>query len=45
MVIETEEHAKAAAPTILARLMGASITSDGYHIVAPIPTVSRPGTR
>ena len=34
MVIETEEHAKARGANILARLMGASITSDGYHIVA-----------
>jgi beta-ketoacyl ACP synthase len=38
MVIETEEHAKARGANILARLMGASITSDGYHIVAPDPT-------
>jgi beta-ketoacyl ACP synthase len=38
MVIETEEHAKARGATILGRLMGASITSDGYHIVAPDPT-------
>jgi beta-ketoacyl ACP synthase len=37
MVIETEEHAKARGATIHARLMGASITSDGYHIVAPDP--------
>jgi beta-ketoacyl ACP synthase len=38
MVIETEEHAKARGANILARLMGAGITSDGYHIVAPDPT-------
>lgn len=38
MIIETEEHAKARGANILARLMGAAITSDGYHIVAPDPT-------
>lgn len=38
MVIETEEHAKARGANILARLMGAGVTSDGYHIVAPDPT-------
>lgn len=37
MVIETEEHAKARGANILARIMGASVTSDGYHIVAPDP--------
>jgi beta-ketoacyl ACP synthase len=37
MVIETEAHAKARGANILARIMGASITSDGYHIVAPDP--------
>jgi beta-ketoacyl ACP synthase len=37
LVIETEEHAKARGANILARIMGASITSDGYHIVAPDP--------
>lgn len=37
MVIETEEHAKARGANIIARVMGASITSDGYHIVAPDP--------
>lgn len=37
MVIETEEHAKARGAKIYARIMGASITSDGYHIVAPDP--------
>jgi len=37
MVIETEEHAKARGATILARIMGASVTSDGHHIVAPDP--------
>lgn len=37
MVIEAEEHAKARGATILARIMGASVTSDGHHIVAPDP--------
>jgi beta-ketoacyl ACP synthase len=43
MVIETEEHAKARRANIIARLMGASITSDGYHIVAPDPSGARAG--
>jgi beta-ketoacyl ACP synthase len=43
MVIETEEHAKARGATILARLMGASITSDGFHIVAPDPNGEQAG--
>ncbi|TRW88275.1 beta-ketoacyl-ACP synthase [Mycolicibacterium sp. 018/SC-01/001] len=43
MVIETEEHAKARGATILARLMGASITSDGFHMVAPDPDGERAG--
>ncbi len=43
MVIETEEHAKARGATPLARIMGASITSDGYHIVAPDPNGERAG--
>ena len=43
MVIETEEHAKARGANILARLMGASITSDGFHIVAPDPNGERAG--
>jgi beta-ketoacyl ACP synthase len=37
MVIETEEHAKARGANILARIMGASVTSDGFHMVAPDP--------
>ena len=37
LVIETEDHAKSRGANILARLMGASVTSDGYHIVAPDP--------
>jgi meromycolic acid 3-oxoacyl-[acyl-carrier protein] synthase II len=43
MVIETEEHAKARGANILARLMGASVTSDGFHIVAPDPDGERAG--
>ena len=43
MVIETEEHAKARGATILGRLMGASITSDGFHMVAPDPDGERAG--
>ena len=43
MVIETEEHAKARGANILARIMGAGITSDGYHIVAPDPTGDQAG--
>ena len=35
MIIETEEHAKARGATPLARLMGAGITSDAFHMVAP----------
>ncbi|MDT5147672.1 MAG: beta-ketoacyl synthase, partial [Mycobacterium sp.] len=43
MVIETEEHAKARGANILARIMGAGITSDGYHMVAPDPNGVRAG--
>jgi beta-ketoacyl ACP synthase len=43
MVIETEEHAKARGANILARLMGASITSDGFHLVAPDPNGEQAG--
>jgi meromycolic acid 3-oxoacyl-[acyl-carrier protein] synthase II len=43
MVIETEEHAKARGANILARIMGASVTSDGYHMVAPDPNGERAG--
>jgi beta-ketoacyl ACP synthase len=43
MVIETEEHAKARGANILARIMGASITSDGFHMVAPDPNGVRAG--
>ncbi|MEV0296515.1 KasA/KasB family beta-ketoacyl-ACP synthase [Nocardia sp. NPDC050710] len=37
MVLETEEHAKARGATIHARMMGAGVTSDGFHLVAPDP--------
>ncbi|MDT5012565.1 MAG: beta-ketoacyl synthase [Mycobacterium sp.] len=43
MVIETEEHAKARGAAIHARLMGASITSDGFHMVAPDPNGEQAG--
>ncbi|HZE16974.1 MAG TPA: 3-oxoacyl-ACP synthase KasB, partial [Mycobacterium sp.] len=43
LVIETEEHATARGANILARLMGASITSDGFHMVAPDPNGERAG--
>jgi beta-ketoacyl ACP synthase len=43
MIIETEEHAKARGATPLARLMGAGITSDAYHMVAPAPDGLRAG--
>jgi beta-ketoacyl ACP synthase len=43
MIIETEEHAKARGANILARLMGASVTSDGFHMVAPDPNGERAG--
>ena len=37
MLIETEEHAKARGAPILARLMGAAMTSDGYDPVEAEP--------
>jgi beta-ketoacyl ACP synthase len=43
MVIETEEHAKARGAQPLARLMGAGITSDAFHMVAPAPDGLRAG--
>ena len=43
LVLETEEHAKARGAKILGRLMGASITSDGFHMVAPDPNGERAG--
>jgi 3-oxoacyl-[acyl-carrier-protein] synthase II/beta-ketoacyl ACP synthase len=38
MLIETEEHATARGATILGRLMGAAITSDGYDDVTQDPS-------
>jgi beta-ketoacyl ACP synthase len=43
LVIETEEHARARGANILARLMGAAVTSDGFHMVAPDPNGERAG--
>jgi beta-ketoacyl ACP synthase len=43
MVIETEEHAKARGASIIGRLMGASVTSDGFHMVAPDPNGEQAG--
>jgi beta-ketoacyl ACP synthase len=43
MLIETEEGAKARGANILARIMGASVTSDGFHMVAPDPNGTRAG--
>ncbi|MFF0543216.1 KasA/KasB family beta-ketoacyl-ACP synthase [Nocardia thailandica] len=37
MVLETEEHARARGATVHARLLGAGVTSDGFHLVAPDP--------
>ena len=38
MLIETEEHAKARGAPILARVMGAAMTSDGYDAIEPDPS-------
>ena len=43
MLIETEQHAKARGARILARLMGAAITSDCYDVVKPDPSGERAG--
>jgi 3-oxoacyl-[acyl-carrier-protein] synthase II/beta-ketoacyl ACP synthase len=43
MVIEAEDHATARGAPILARIMGASITSDGYDMVEPDPSGERAG--
>jgi 3-oxoacyl-[acyl-carrier-protein] synthase II/beta-ketoacyl ACP synthase len=43
MLIETEEHAKARGATILARLMGVGITSDGYDWLKPNPDGEQAG--
>jgi beta-ketoacyl ACP synthase len=37
LLIESEEHALARGATPLARLLGAGLTADGYHLVAPDP--------
>ena len=38
LLIETEEHAKARGASILARVMGAAMTSDGYDVVESNPS-------
>jgi beta-ketoacyl ACP synthase len=43
MLIETEDHAKARGAPILARLMGAGITSDGYDWLQPDPEGEQAG--
>ncbi|WP_415975057.1 KasA/KasB family beta-ketoacyl-ACP synthase [Rhodococcus sp. 077-4] len=37
LVLESEDHARARDAHIRGRILGAGITSDGYHIVAPEP--------
>jgi beta-ketoacyl ACP synthase len=43
LVVETEDHAKTRDANVLARLMGAAITSDGYDVVTPDPSGERAG--
>ena len=43
MILETEEHAKARGAKPLARLVGAGITSDAFHMVAPASDGLRAG--
>lgn len=43
MIIETEEHAKARGAQILARVMGAGMTSDARDFVEPDPDGERAG--
>ncbi|MBO0864624.1 MAG: beta-ketoacyl-ACP synthase [Mycobacterium sp.] len=43
LVVETEDHAKARGANILARLMGAAITSDSHDIATPDPSGERAG--
>lgn len=43
MIIETEEHALARGAKPLARLMGAGISSDAFHMVAPAADGLRAG--
>ncbi|NLU83765.1 beta-ketoacyl-ACP synthase II [Rhodococcus sp. HNM0569] len=37
LLVEAEEHARARGAAIRGRLLGAGITSDAYHLVAPTP--------
>ncbi|MCV7419360.1 beta-ketoacyl-ACP synthase [Mycobacterium yunnanensis] len=41
LILETEEHAKARGARILARLMGAASTSDGYDALLPDPSAEQ----
>ncbi|BBY76576.1 beta-ketoacyl-[acyl-carrier-protein] synthase II [Mycolicibacterium parafortuitum] len=43
MIIETEEHALARGAKPLARLLGAGVTSDAFHMVAPAADGLRAG--
>ena len=43
MVVETEEHAKSRGATILGRLMGAGVNSDGFDSVSVDPTGEQAG--
>lgn len=43
MIIETEDHAKARGAKPLARLLGAGISSDAFHMVAPAADGLRAG--
>jgi beta-ketoacyl ACP synthase len=43
MIIESEEHANARGAKPLARIMGAGISSDAFHMVAPAPDGLRAG--
>jgi beta-ketoacyl ACP synthase len=43
LILETEEHAKARGAKPLARVLGAGITSDAFHMVAPAPDGLRAG--
>lgn len=38
LILEREDHARARGARIHARVMGAGITSDGFHLVAPDPS-------
>ena len=43
LILETEEHAKARGAKPLARVLGAGITSDAFHMVAPAADGMRAG--